>query len=167
MWQKRRSRADNISVIVAFLDDEFGASPEDNYASDADTDVVSASEDDTPPLINDNIRLVRQLAFQEENSENKIESCPMVIPVTSSSNNVESVNINDVVEPSSLGGKRKIDDNLCAGNQKKVRTVPTTVQNGTICNVVTDLSSESLCDLQLDDELGFADDESEVISNLS
>lgn len=76
MWKKRCLRADNISIIVAFVDQEFSASPNiDEFSSDADTDAVSASEDDIPP----------------------------------------------VVEPSSL--KRKIDDNLCAGNQKKVRVM--------------------------------------------
>ena len=164
MWQKRRSRADNVSVIVAFLDDEFGA-PEpgtEQRAAEADTEsdteAVDAEEfpDETPQESSEggDMKLCRQLSFRSETNPLKISSPPSelvpAVPLT-----------NDAIEVCSLG-KRKNDDTSCSSNQqKKVKTLPDGV-----CTVVTDLSSESLCDLQLDDELGFADDESDEINNV-
>ena len=162
MWQKRRSRADNISVIVAFLDDEFGATVDNeliNTSDVEDTECPSTDEcpDETPQESNDgcDIKLCRQISFRSETNPLKNSSPPADIapPPTN----------NDANEVCSLG-KRKNDDTSCSSNQKKVKTLP--ARQPEVCNVVTDLSSESLCDLQLDDELGFADDESDEITNV-
>lgn len=168
MWQKRRSRADNISVIVAFFDDEFGANVDseridvsdvEERVSDADTDVVDTDEcpDETPQESNDtcDVKMCRQIAFRDESN-------PIKLPPVSPPH--ETIQTNDVNEVCSLG-KRKNDDTTCSSHQKKVKT-SSMQQDGHVCNVVTDISSESLCDLQLDDELGFADDESDEISTV-
>ena len=171
MWHKRRSRADNISVIVAFFDDEFGPSEETEQLNGSDAEDTEAADTDpadtddcpheTPQESNEgcDIKLCRQLSFRNETNPLKIDSPPHEV--------VPSVPItNDANEVCSLG-KRKNDDTSCSSNQKKVKTLATRQpEGGNVCNVVTDISSESLCDLQLDDELGFADDESDEINSV-
>lgn len=85
LWQRRRARADNISAIVVFLDDEFKtwADDDDNESvasSEADTIIASNGEDDTPPMSmgeNSINTLVRQLAlpYSGNHSESSESEC--------------------------------------------------------------------------------------------
>jgi len=70
IWQQNRHRADNISAIVVFLDDEFLPESSDDEdtdsiaSSEADT-VIITRDDDTPPMSgSENLSsLVRQIAL--------------------------------------------------------------------------------------------------------
>ncbi|XP_057295372.1 protein phosphatase 1D-like [Hydractinia symbiolongicarpus] len=174
LWHKKRSRADNISAIVAFLDDEFDACCEPSTTlineDEADTDVISDVDDDTPPMSKSSstFSLVRQIAFQGAHTISPKVSLDDVSEKLKTSSNEIAASSDQDIEISSTpdaSGKRKIDaqDNR---SEKKVRTTlagtPSAItEDSHQCHIITVLSSESLCDLQLDEDLGLADDESD------
>ena len=106
MWQLRRTRADNISAVVAFLDDDFPFNPSSDTSDTdyqlADTDVVDdddEEEDDTPTdgklqRTDSRPALVRQIAFRHFSPDQgqlyvktvtKTKFSPVATPVESSS----------------------------------------------------------------------------------
>ena len=150
LWQKKRSRADNVTAVVAFFDDEFK-----EFEECADTDICSGNEEDTPPMINanSNTSLVRQMAFSTKFPS---DTCELELNKTEVS---EGVPLELVSQ-----GKRKNENAASPGYQKKLKTTlnsPVILEDSHQSNIITVLSTESLHELQLDEDLGFADDESD------
>ena len=144
LWEKRRSRADNISAVVAFFDDEFENTTFIEEEEVADTDICSSNEEDTPPMINvdSDASLVRQLAFEKVNS---------------AAGRSDGLSLGLLSQ-----GKRKNEDTVFNDDGRKVKNARVnSTEDINECSIVTVLSSESLYGLQLDEDLGFADDESD------
>ena len=170
IWQRKRARADNISAIVVFLDDEFKtwSDDEDNesISSEADTVIMTNGEDDTPPMSSsENLSsLVRQIALPFSPSARPSSSDTSG---TSTCNEIENIEETETRGEESSSQKRKLRDstNELASKAKKARTIVTPpqaiVEDSHQCNVITVLSAESLVDLQLDEDLGFVDEDSD------
>ncbi|XP_065663465.1 protein phosphatase 1D [Hydra vulgaris] len=139
-WKKRRSRADNISAVVLFFDEEFGSCDPLYYDSENSTLSLEDGED-TPPLF-DALPpvLVRNLDFQEIPLSARL-------PVKILSGSSQKRNYKH---------KRKHEDDHKGSKLKYVKI-------GVDDNIKTDVSPESLNELQLDEM--FADDENEDASS--
>jgi len=183
LWQKKRSRADNISAIVVFFDQEYCENDveselhdatEEEIDSCAETDIISGNEDDTPPMVKSitNGPLVRQPAFHNE--KELAEKLKFDVNVTPNSDQIEAFK-----NENCCLSKRKNTEFLSLNNQKKLKTSSpvinppivldasplnstTSTEDSHQCKVITVLSTETLYDLQLDEDLGFADDESDI-----
>lgn len=169
LWQRKRSRADNISAVVAFFDSELEAcAPGPTTEEEADTDALVSDNDDTPPMSKENSSssLVRQLAFHNPADFNKppVSLKPVIDEKPEKNFNTTEDSTTSITDVNNQG-KRKIGDSTNEeSNQKKLRTaspVASVSEDSHQCNVITVLSPESLYELQLDEDLGFADDESD------
>ena len=123
IWQQNRHRADNISAIVVFLDDEFLPQSSDDEdtesiaSSEADT-VIITRDDDTPPMSgSENLSsLVRQILPFGGNKTDGSNCSSSTTGVSSSAGDEEgsSTPRNNVgqVTPSGCHQKRKhpLDD---------------------------------------------------------
>lgn len=167
----KRSRADNVSAIVVFLDDEFSdviSDDSDSVTSLADTVIVTnEEEDDTPPMSacdGEMNSLVRQLALPYSGSSSK-----------SPGHTLDKRNIEDTTPPSDeknkslelCTSKRKIiaenESSVPPYKLRKVRPISPVSpvacsEESHQCNVITVLSTESLYGLQLDENLDDVDD---------
>lgn len=180
LWQKRRARADNISAIVVFLDDEFKSSnhhdDDDNESvasSEADTDIVCNGEDDTPPMVmaeNSINTLVRQLALpyggNRSDSGCGSSSIDEVSGMKSTKDELSTTSPHAHHRTDQCSSKRKIGDdcsNSSVPPSKQRKSGSCSPPSGTTeeshqCNVITVLSTESLYGLQLDESLEFVDE---------
>ncbi|XP_066922712.1 protein phosphatase 1D-like [Clytia hemisphaerica] len=180
IWQRKRARADNISAIVVFLDDEFLPKVEEDNdsvsiaSSEADTVIIAHGDDDTPPMMSNcsaNLNsLVRQIAlpsFSNKEEENKKKS-KVVSPSTSSGLSSCGEDSEGKEEDVNQHNKRKLLHSEESSSQcKRARTScmsPSPLNNESEdshqCNsMITVLSAESLVHLQLDQDLGFVDEE--------
>ena len=143
LWKKRHSRADNISAVVLFFDEEFGSCDPLYYDSEASTLSLGDGED-TPPLV-DSLPpvLVRQLDFQDI-------SVSFQTPVKIDS---------DTLCKKHCKHKRKHDEDHRGIRSQNIKYMKLGMNE----NIRTEVSSESLNDLQLDEM--FADDEDEDVSS--
>ena len=177
LWQKKRARADNISSIVVFFDNEFVESNKGvgcvsdetlKEANCTDTDQASDAED-TPPLDKSFGRTMPSLKRQLPLSFNK--EVPRKL---SDKSNIGSHQLrqtkqrgeNSKILTETVQHKRKsVELNTVNCSKKKFRTSPSkpllNSEDSHQCKVITALSSESLNGLQMDPDLGFADDESD------
>lgn len=186
LWQKRRARADNISAVVVFLDNEFktwtDTDNESVASSEADTVIISNGEDYTPPMSMGDASsmntLVRQLALPYHGKMSSSASGD------SSSSNSCSAEQKQQQRPESdklpspgklpqdvvtIGTtthcptKRKINEDKSTvppTKQRKSRSVsPPTLssEESHQSSMITVLSTESLYSLQLDENLAFDD----------
>lgn len=176
IWQRKRARADNISVIVVFLDDEFKTWSEDDdnesvASSEADTVIMTNGEDDTPPMSSsENLSsLVRQIALPFSPSVRA--TSPDVLGSSSRDENRNN-DVTDTREEEKFQKRKLRDgDSELASKAKKARIeigAPLSiVEDSHQCNMITVLSAESLVDLQLDEDLGFVDEESDCSNKSS
>ena len=177
LWQKKRARADNISSIVVFFDNEFVESNKGvgcvsdetlKEANCTDTDLASDTED-TPPLDKSFGKAMPSLKRQLPLSFNK--EGPRKL---SDKSNIGSQQLrqtkqrgeNSKTLTETVQHKRKsVELNTLNCSKKKFRTSPNKsllkTEDSHQCKVITALSSESLNGLQMDPDLGFADDESD------
>ena len=123
IWQQNRHRADNISAIVVFLDDEFLPETSDDEdtdsiaSSEADTVIISR-DDDTPPMSgSENLSsLVRQIALPFAGMKKGDSSCSSSSSSSSTSgvfssavdNDESSTSHNDIVGEVTCHQKRKL-----------------------------------------------------------
>ena len=215
IWQRNRHRADNISAIVVFLDDEFlpeeDADNEDDEdtvsiaSSEADTVIMSGQENDTPPMSGSEhlSSLVRQIGLPFNNQSERSRklsaskssnetSAQGLEGKTSQSHHKRKLDCGDDNQSSSAYSSASTSSTSSSGSSKskkaKHSNTESTPSNGLVesttspsspplnasedshqCNsVITVLSAESLCDLQLDaEDLGFVESTTSGLSSSS
>lgn len=222
LWQTRRTRADNITAIVVFLDSEFSVlehesdSSEDNEQH-ATTDVLDMDDEEYTPTLSSatlkvnesNPSLVRKLAFRRfDSNEGKLTvktvtkakfsptSPPLVMstsldqvskvisapkddpaintPLQMMASSTESTSMEHTLKRKSadennschldeepIGKKHCIGD---APQKEGEEPEDLSVSDVDASNLITKVSPESLKELQFDEDLGFADDESDESS---
>ena len=125
IWQLNRHRADNISAIVVFLDDEFLPQPEED---DEDTESVASSEadtiiitrdDDTPPMSgSENLSsLVRQIALPFGGQSNGTNCTAAITNSSSSTSDISS--LDDGEASRSLRNGSPAGDGVTSGHNHK------------------------------------------------
>lgn len=123
LWHKRRSRADNISVVVAFLDNVFSdvdinpicvEAPETTLAKTMDLNVKTSFQNN---MENSSLQLARQISFPTDEA-GVLNTNPSVL--VNDINSDSSIHNEVEGEDHSLG-KRKNDDNSILNNEKKLK----------------------------------------------